>query len=392
MFGGVYGRRPVYFGLCLLSLISCQYMFGLFHSYNTAFVMWPESSGGMTAAFYGWLPLYLPELFPTRVRATGQGLPSTSAGSWRPGERSAWASSWASSETTTAGHGRHHAHLHPGADPHLVRPGNQGKTVARLANVGVLAMTYSRPWMFLGLAQMARAILLCRQGYDARLPSSQGRPGDGRSRPQQSRTTRQPPPPNWKDLFDGKTLDGWKAPQFGGEGKVYVKDGTIVMETGGMMTGVTWTGKPLRNNYELTLEGMRLDGTDFFCTTTFPVGDDPCSLVVGGWGGMVVGLSSIDGLDASENATTKTIDFKDKHWYRVRIRVTDAAIEAWIDDQQVVNQPRKDHKFSIRIEVDLCRPLGICTWDTTGAVRNIRVRAIKRRSESRSCTVVRQLQ
>jgi hypothetical protein len=28
----------------------------------------------VTAAFYGWLPLYLPEIFPTRVRATGQGL------------------------------------------------------------------------------------------------------------------------------------------------------------------------------------------------------------------------------------------------------------------------------------------------------------------------------
>ena len=92
---------------------------------------------------------------------------------------------------------------------------------------------------------------------------------------------------------------------------------------------------------------------------------------------MVVGLSSIDGMDASENATTKTIDFKDKQWYRVRIRVTDAAVEAWIDDQQVVNQPRKDHKFAIRSECDLCRPLGICTWGTTGAVRKIRVRPIK---------------
>ena len=30
--------------------------------------------GATTASFYGWLPLYLPELFPTRVRATGQGL------------------------------------------------------------------------------------------------------------------------------------------------------------------------------------------------------------------------------------------------------------------------------------------------------------------------------
>jgi hypothetical protein len=30
-------------------------------------------AGGLTASFYGWLPLYLPELFRTTVRATGQG-------------------------------------------------------------------------------------------------------------------------------------------------------------------------------------------------------------------------------------------------------------------------------------------------------------------------------
>ncbi len=72
--GGVMGRRPVYFGLCILSLVSCFYFyryvdtFGLWYLFVTLIV------GGVTAAFYGWLPLYLPELFPTRVRATGQGL------------------------------------------------------------------------------------------------------------------------------------------------------------------------------------------------------------------------------------------------------------------------------------------------------------------------------
>ena len=30
-------------------------------------------AGGITAAFYGWFPLYLPELFPTSIRATAQG-------------------------------------------------------------------------------------------------------------------------------------------------------------------------------------------------------------------------------------------------------------------------------------------------------------------------------
>ncbi len=243
-------------------------------------------------------------------------------------------------------------------------------------------MTYSRPWMFLGLAQIGLGlVLLCQQGRQPDKPvggnsSRQAEDGAPADRRLESPPTTKPPA-DWKSLFDGKTLDGWKVPQFGGEGKVYVKDGSIVMETGSMMTGVTWTGKPLRNNYELKLEGMRLAGSDFFCTTTFPVGDDPCSLVVGGWGGMVVGLSSIDGMDASENATTRNIDFKDKQWYRVRIRVSDAAVEAWIDGEQVLNQPRKDHKFTIRDEVDLSRPLGICTWGTTGAVRNIRVRAVK---------------
>ena len=33
-------------------------------------------------------------------------------------------------------------------------------------------------------------------------------------------------------------------------------------------------------------------------------------------------------------------------------------------------------KFGIRIEVESCRPLGIATWYTTGAVRKIRVRPL----------------
>jgi hypothetical protein len=40
---------------------------------SLTFLMTACLMGGFSAAFYGWLPLYLPELFPTRVRATGQG-------------------------------------------------------------------------------------------------------------------------------------------------------------------------------------------------------------------------------------------------------------------------------------------------------------------------------
>jgi hypothetical protein len=180
----------------------------------------------------------------------------------------------------------------------------------------------------------------------------------------------------WKSLFDGKTLKGWKTPQFGGEGKVYVKDGAVVMEMGNNMTGIAWTGPLPTMDYEISLEGKRIDGSDFFCTTTFPVGKDPCSLVVGGWGGSLVGLSSIDGYDASENPTTATKDFKNDRWYRILIRVTKKKIEAWIDDTKMVDCETEGHKISIRMEVDLCRPLGVCTWSTKGAVRNIRIREL----------------
>jgi MFS family permease len=69
-----FGRRPVYFCLCLASLVSCTYLFRWLDEYNAWTLCVIGMVGCTTAAFYGWLPLYLPELFPTRMRATGQGL------------------------------------------------------------------------------------------------------------------------------------------------------------------------------------------------------------------------------------------------------------------------------------------------------------------------------
>ena len=71
---GKMGRRPAYFGLCLGSLLVCGYLFRFVGEYGNPFLLLVFLAGLTTAAFYGWLPLYLPELFPTRVRATGQGL------------------------------------------------------------------------------------------------------------------------------------------------------------------------------------------------------------------------------------------------------------------------------------------------------------------------------
>lgn len=71
---GQFGRRPTYVLLCLLSLASTQFLFRTDQEFGGWFLVLVFFAGATTASFYGWIPLYLPELFPTRVRATGQGL------------------------------------------------------------------------------------------------------------------------------------------------------------------------------------------------------------------------------------------------------------------------------------------------------------------------------
>jgi hypothetical protein len=181
----------------------------------------------------------------------------------------------------------------------------------------------------------------------------------------------------WQPLFDGRSLANWEPTPFGGEGAVKVEHNQIVLETGRSLTGITWTGRELpKTNYEIALEAMRVEGHDFFAGVTFPVGDSHCSLILGGWGGSVVGLSSINFQDASENETSQSMDFTNGKWYEVRIRVTSEKIQTWLDGRQIIDQAIKDNKISVRMEVEASKPLGIATWKTKGAVRNIRMRRL----------------
>jgi hypothetical protein len=179
-------------------------------------------------------------------------------------------------------------------------------------------------------------------------------------------------------LFDGKTLNGWEITNFGPQGPVYVSGNQIILGMGDGCTGITWKGDFPVTDYEVTLEAKRVDGTDFFCGMTFPVKEVPCTFIVGGWGGTVVGLSCINGMDASENETTTHRKFEKDRWYKIRIRVTGETIQAWIDDENVVDFEIGSNSLSIRPEVELSKPFGIASWKTTAAIKNIRVNKVQK--------------
>ncbi len=73
MLGDWVGRRPAYCTLCLLSIASVIWFYQFHSKFDEEFLIASFILGTCTASFYGWLPLYLPELFATNVRATGQG-------------------------------------------------------------------------------------------------------------------------------------------------------------------------------------------------------------------------------------------------------------------------------------------------------------------------------
>jgi hypothetical protein len=175
-------------------------------------------------------------------------------------------------------------------------------------------------------------------------------------------------------LFDGKTLGKWKKTAFGGEGDVFVnEDGHLEFGFGAVITGVNWSeAPPATSNYELSLEAMKLDGNDFFVALTFPVKDSHATFVVGGWGGGVVGISSVDDLNASENETMSIEGFEKDVWYKIRVRVSDDQLQAWINDDEAVTLDLEGRKISLLPgDIELSVPIGIAAYQTRAQYRNL---------------------
>ncbi len=180
----------------------------------------------------------------------------------------------------------------------------------------------------------------------------------------------------WRELFDGVSLAGWRPTPFGGEGEVVVRDGALHLGFGSPLTGVTWQGPPPEGAYEFEITAARVAGTDFFCGLTFPVGDAWLTLVLGGWGGSVCGLSSLDGRDAARNETRTLRAFANGVDHTARVTVTADEVVVALDEAPLLRAGLAGRALSLRPEVELSRPLGVAAFATEARITRVRWRPL----------------
>lgn len=183
----------------------------------------------------------------------------------------------------------------------------------------------------------------------------------------------------WVSLMPEEGAGDWETALFGGEGEIAWEEGMVKMTRGVELTGVRWEGDLPESPYEIRLEARKTLGDDFFCGLTVPVrGKDGCvTLIVGGWGGGTVGISSIDTMDASENGTTTFHRFERDQWYRIRMEVRENHLKAWIDDEEVVSVDTTGREIGLKEGmIDLCAPLGLASFQTDVEMRGVEWRKL----------------
>lgn len=158
-----------------------------------------------------------------------------------------------------------------------------------------------------------------------------------------------------------------------------MENGTILLKAGHPFTGMNWIGEFPQSNYEVRFDAMRIAGNDFFASLTFPVQKSFCTLVTGGWGGDIVGLSSIDGWDAADNETRTYINFENNRWYQFRVSVTEDHLRVWIDEKSIISAPIRGRTISLRPgDIELSKPFGFASYNTTGVIRKVEYRLLNR--------------
>jgi hypothetical protein len=185
---------------------------------------------------------------------------------------------------------------------------------------------------------------------------------------------------SWRPLFDGRSLDGWRVIESGASGAVTVDGGRLLLGQGEPMTAVALAEPAAsafpRDDYEIELVAARLLGNDFFAALTFPVGGGELTLVLGGWGGSLCGLSCLDREDAAHNETKSFRGFERGRDCVILVSVRRGRVRATVDGETLADVDVTARRCSLRTEVEPCRPLGLASYQTKGAIRSVRWRPL----------------
>jgi hypothetical protein len=163
---------------------------------------------------------------------------------------------------------------------------------------------------------------------------------------------------------------------FGGAGDVFIEPQRIVIGMGSPLTGIYVPNFPAREDYELHVIATRTGGSDFFCGLTFPVAQTHLTLVLGGWGGALCGLSTLDGQDASQNETKSFRKFERNRPYDLKIEVRRERVVALLDGEPLLDVTLSGRTAALRTEMLPSRPLGIATYNTSAVISALEWRTL----------------
>ena len=188
----------------------------------------------------------------------------------------------------------------------------------------------------------------------------------------------QPVHGQWKDLFDGKTLDGWRLARgrdVTPRGEVRVSSGVLSISCSDGLAGVESVHRLPTVDYEVALDAMVLKGTPRLCRIVFPIGSTKCVLAVGSGSGTAAGLHQVDGKDFMPG---RRVDFMMKRWYSLRLRVTVDRIQTWIDGREVLSFSTERRRFTVHPTFVGIGPFGLVANGNHLALRNIRFRRLSK--------------
>ncbi|MCY3023180.1 MAG: protein kinase [Planctomycetota bacterium] len=194
------------------------------------------------------------------------------------------------------------------------------------------------------------------------------------------------PPPDearWgpgEDLFDGKSLAGWKVPDtglFARHGDVRVENGELVLRKGQQGTAAAWAGQFPSVDYELAFE-LKFPSP----LVSFPVGTSQWAffLTKDFTGESSAAVGPVKVTSGSLGCTPKggaKLPVEQGKWYGVRLRIAAHKITATIDGQQRFEFDTTPHEEQGRGGDDTLKPLAVFTWQGEGAIRAIRLRRLK---------------